>query len=103
MVEHALGVTRVIGDHLLYLVGIVDVTRHCDCMTPGSERVAPDIGFAMSTDPVALDQAVLDLVAGRTGTPLDRLAWPDLDGGVQLAYAEELGLGRRRYDLVEIS
>ncbi len=103
MVEHALGVARAIGPRVLYLVGIVDVTKHCDCMSPGSERVAPDVGFAISTDPVALDQAVLDLVAARAGTPLDRLAWPELDGGVQLAYAEELGLGRRAYTLVEIA
>jgi hypothetical protein len=103
MVEHALGVTRVVGKRLLYLVGIVDITKHCDCMTPGSERVSPDVGFAMSTDPVALDQAVLDLVADRAGTRLDRLAWPELDGDVQLAYAQEMGLGRRAYSLVEVS
>ncbi len=103
MVEHALGVAQIFGERVRYLVGIVDVTKHCDCMTPGSERVSPDVGFAMSTDPVALDQAVLDLVADRAGTPLDRLAWPELDGEVQLAYAEDLGLGRREYGLVEIS
>jgi hypothetical protein len=102
MVEHAVGVARAIGPRVLYLVGIVDVTKHCDCMSPGSERVAADVGFAMSTDPVALDQAVLDLVAASAGTPLDRLAWPDLDGNVQLAYAEELGLGCRTYRLVEV-
>lgn len=102
MVEHALGVVRVLQGRLAYLLGIVNLTRHCDCWAPGSERVAPDVGFALSADPVALDQAMLDLVANASGQRLDTLAWPELDGSVQLAYAEDLGLGSRRYELVEL-
>jgi hypothetical protein len=51
---------------------------------------------------VALDQAALDLVSTATGKSLDRLAWPNLDGTLQLSYAESLGLGSRKYRLVEV-
>ncbi len=102
MVEHALGTMRALKGKLLCILGVVNLTQHCDCWAPGSPRVAPDIGFALSLDPVALDQAALDLVSSATGKPLDRLAWPNLDGTLQLAYAESLGLGSRSYRLVEL-
>jgi len=102
MVEHALGAARALKGRFVCLVGAVNLTRHCDCWAPGSERVAPDVGFALSTDPVALDQATLDLVRSASGEPLDRLAWPELDGETQLAHAEAIGVGRRQYRLVEI-
>jgi hypothetical protein len=102
MVEHALGTIRALKGRLIYLLGIVNVTQHCDCWAPGSPRVASDLGFALSRDPVALDQAALDLISSATGTPLDRLAWPNLDGTLQLSYAESLGLGNRSYRIVEV-
>jgi uncharacterized protein len=102
MVEHALGVTRVLKGKILCILGIVNLTRHCDCWAPGSDRVAPDVGFALSTDPVALDQAALDLVSSVSGERLDRLAWPELDGLIQLDYAQSLAIGSRTYRLTEI-
>jgi uncharacterized protein len=102
MVEHAVGAVKAVKGHILCILGIVNLTQHCDCWGAGSEIVAPDIGFAMSIDPVALDQAALDLVAASTGQPLDRIAWPKLDGTVQLSYAESLGLGSRSYSLIQI-
>lgn len=102
MVEHALGAARALKGRYTCLLGIVNLTKHCDCWGAGSERVAKDVGFALSSDPVALDQAALDLVASAAGRPLDRLAWPKLDGSVQLEHAERLGLGRRSYRLLEV-
>ena len=102
MVEHALGTVRALKGKVVCLLGIVNLTQHCDCWAPGSPRVAPDVGFALSTDPVAIDQCALDLVAAATGRRLDQLAFPQLDGCVQLAYAEKLGMGSRSYRLVEV-
>jgi uncharacterized protein len=102
MVEHALGVVRLLKGNLIYLLGVVNLTQHCDCWAPGSPRVAPDIGFALSADPVAVDQAAMDLVAAGTGKRLDQIAWPELDGLIQLSYAESLGLGSRKYQLTEL-
>jgi hypothetical protein len=102
MVEHAMGVMRVLGDDILYVLGLVSMTKDCDCLGKGSAVVARDIGFAASTDPVALDQAALDVVEKAEGQRLDQLAYPRCDGTVQLAYAEQLGLGSRRYELVDV-
>lgn len=102
MVEHALGTVRALKGRVICLLGLVNLTQHCDCWAPGSARVAADVGFALSSDPVALDQAALDLVAASAGQPLDRLAWPQLDGEIQLSYAESLGLGSREYRLITV-
>jgi uncharacterized protein len=102
MVEHALGAVRALKGRLVCLLGLVNLTQHCDCWGAGSPRIASDIGFALSTDPVALDQAALDLVKAGTGRALDRLAWPKIDGTVQLSYGESLGLGRRDYRMIEV-
>ncbi len=102
MVEHVAGLMRAVKGRLVCLLGLVNLTQHCDCWAPGSPRVAADVGFALSFDPVALDQAAIDLVRDACGQPLDRLAWPELDGTRQLSYAETLGLGSRRYSLVTV-
>ena len=101
MAEHALGVVRALEGRVVYLLGIVALTKDCDCLEPGSPVVARDIGFASSLDPVALDQAAMDLVAKSEGKRLDEIAYPNVDGTVQLVHAERIGLGSRAYSLVE--
>jgi len=103
MVEHVAGVVAALHGHITYVVGIVNLTRECDCMSSGSDLVARDIGFAASTDPVALDQAVQDLVRANEGAALDALSFPKLSGDVQLAHAEWMGLGTRAYQLRELA
>lgn len=102
MVEHALGVIRGSQQRISYVLGIVNLTRDCDCIHPGSPVVAQDIGFAASSDPVALDQAALDLVRSVEKRSLDALSYPSIDGTAQLSHAEKLGLGTRAYELVEV-
>lgn len=102
MAEHALGVVRALKGKLLYIQGLVDMTMHCDCLGEGSRRVASDIGFLLSSDPVAVDQATLDLVRKSEGGPLDRIAWPELNGLVQIEHGVRIGLGSSEYRLVEV-
>jgi uncharacterized protein len=102
MAEHALGVVTAIGGRSTYVLGIVNLTRDCDCLAGRASRVAPDVGFALSSDPVALDQAAMDLICASTGKRLDQLTYPALDGTIQLAYAEQIGLGKREYCIVEV-
>lgn len=102
MVEHALGVVQALAHRIVYVLGLVDITRDCDCLGKGSDRVAKDIGFALSSDPVALDQAAMDLVVSASGKRIDQLSYPEHDGTIQLAYAEQLGLGSRAYEFVEV-
>jgi len=102
MAEHALGVMRALEGRVVCLLGIVALTKDCDCLAPGSEIVARDVGFAASLDPVALDQAAMDLVKKAEGKSLGRLAYPKLDENVQLEHAERIGLGGRKYEIVEV-
>jgi len=102
MVEHALGVLRGAKGRLCYVLGVVNLTKDCDCLATNPTLVAKDVGFAASSDPVALDQAAMDLVHAVERKTLDKLAYPQLDGSLQLAYAEKLGLGTRKYELVEV-
>ena len=64
--------------------------------------VVPDIGILASRDPVALDQAVLDLVRETTGASLESATYPRHDASIQTGYAEALGLGTTTYELERV-
>jgi uncharacterized protein len=111
--EYALAVVR--GKPALHVSFVMDVSPDCDCWGHNDAALVPNIGMAASLDPVALDQACLDLVTaapalassvleGRGGPGQDkfRLVHGRTDSAVGLAYAESIGLGTRAYDLDEV-
>jgi hypothetical protein len=114
LTEYAFGATtgkRAIG----YFNFLLQITPDCDCVPWSDAPIVPDIGILASTDPVAIDAASVDLVnqqQGLSGTRLTRnLApgedkfkgiWGETEGPLQLRYGEEIGLGSRSYDLVEL-
>ena len=94
---------------------LTQISPGCDCNPFQDAPVVADLGLAASTDPVALDQASIDLVNQAQGMPGSCLEhalepggdkfkaiYPNVDWRVQLAYAEEIGLGSRKYDLVTV-
>ena len=62
----------------------------------------PDIGILASNDPVAIDSAALDFTYGQAPSAQVRKAWENKHNYDVLQYAEELGVGKRNYRLVEI-
>ncbi len=115
MVETLYGITRQIKDRVVYFNFLLDVTPDCDCFSWSDTAIVPDIGILGSTDPIAIDQAAMDLVNKAPGIPGSALAsalepggdkfralYPQVDWSRQLAYGEELGLGSRKYELIEI-
>jgi uncharacterized Fe-S center protein len=94
------------GAKAAYINFITDVSENCDCYDFNSEPIVPDIGILASFDPVAIDQACLDLInqtEGRIkGKDKFQTLWPDVDPTIQLKHAEEIGLGSRKYELTEI-
>lgn len=104
---------------------IMNVSPECDCWAHNDAAIVPDLGMACSFDPVALDQACVDLVnqAPKLSTPsmlndkdhndnddhnhkhehdkFHRLH-PDTDWEAGLVYAEEIGIGEREYTLKEV-
>ncbi len=98
--EHALGAIIDKKDKSLFINFLIDMTRNCDCVGERQEPFLPDIGILASRDPVAIDQATLDLTAQRCGQSLAEKAWPAIDATVQLEHGQSIGLGLRAYELV---
>lgn len=101
-----------------HLVLATHMTPVCDCFGFTSMPILPDAGIFGSDDIVAIDQAVLDVTAKtplieenvptsmevhtRKGHPLQWLHGPHKDPYKVLEYGEQLGLGSRDYELVDV-
>ncbi len=103
IVEHAAGVMHGKAGRLACITVALDITKNCDCLGVDEQGLLPDIGILASTDPVAIDRAVLDLVAERAGRTLESMSYPDRDGSHQLSYADSWGVGQNTVELVTVS
>lgn len=103
MAEAAKGVDDFLDDRVVYINVMNRLSIDCDCDGNPSEPDIHDIGILASTDPVALDQACLDLVWEADGNEalLERI--DELQGLHTLEHAEEIGFGSRAYTLVDIN
>lgn len=115
MVEYACGALSEKKDNVGFLNFLIRVCPDCDCNSWSDAPIVGDIGVLASADPVAIDQASYDLViaeSGIEGTCLKRnLApgkdkfkglWKHTDGLHQVEYAEDMGLGSRKYRLIRV-
>jgi uncharacterized Fe-S center protein len=99
---------------------IMNVSPECDCWNHNDAPLVPDLGIAASFDPVALDQACADLVTNapvlqntkltdkhthehtHEGEDKFCLVHPDTNWQAGLKYAEKLGLGTCKYELITV-
>jgi uncharacterized Fe-S center protein len=115
MAEYALAVVRGKEKKGFFMNFLTDISPACDCYGHCDAPIVHDIGVLAATDPVAIDQASADLVnlqSATEGTCLSqckapgedkfKALYPNIDWSVQLAHAEEIGLGTRQYELVRI-
>ncbi|MBI4795021.1 MAG: DUF362 domain-containing protein, partial [Deltaproteobacteria bacterium] len=114
LVEYAYGVMQSKKDRAVFVSFITQVSPACDCYGHNDAPIVGDLGILASRDPVAIDQAAADLVNQARGLPGSALKkksagtdkfkdiYPQVDWPIQLAYAEELGLGSREYELIKI-
>lgn len=102
MAEAAKGVADYLGENILYINVMNNLSVDCDCDSHPAEPTMKDIGILASLDPVALDQACVDLVyAAPDGH--DLIVRMESRNGIHtLEHAEEIGLGSRQYELVNI-
>ncbi len=90
------------GERALYINVMNRLSVDCDCDSRPSEPDMHDIGILASLDPVALDQACVDLVyAAEDGASLIR-RMESRNGLHTLEHAEEIGFGSRSYELVKL-
>jgi len=101
MAEHALGVVIGKPGKVAYMNFVMGVTKDCDCMGFKQKPVLEDIGILAGTDPVAMDAASLDLIERHAGKTLTDLSYPGLDPWEQIRHGETIGLGSRKYQMIE--
>lgn len=112
MIEYAMGVLKGRGGKSIFINFITDVTPACDCEPYNDAPIVRNIGIVASTDPVAIDQASVDLVNQEQALPRSSIEanmasgedkfrglYPQINWEHQLDYAENLGIGTRNYDL----
>lgn len=115
MIETLYGIMQDKKDKIVFFNFLLDVAPDCDCFPWSDTAIVPDLGIMGCKDPIAIDQASVDLVNQESGIPTSalpsalepggdkfRALYPQVNWSHQLAYGEELGLGSRRYKLIEI-
>jgi len=102
MAEAAKGIADHLGENVLYIDVMYNLSVDCDCMSNPSPPTMADIGILASLDPVALDQACVDLIyaASDGADVIERI---ESRNGIHiLEHAEAIGFGTRHYELVKI-
>lgn len=85
------------GKRLLCFHVLLDITTECDCRRNALPIVCPDLGYLLSTDPVAVEAASIEMILEHGGPgAFKRDPWE------QVEFAEKIGLGSRAYGLVRI-
>ena len=100
MADAAKGVNDYMGGNILYISVLNRLSVDCDCDGDPAEPDMHDIGILASTDPLAIDQAAIDLVYAMpdSGSLIRRIERQN--GLYTLDVGEQNGLGSRYYDLV---
>ena len=113
IVEHAAGALSGKEGKVVYLSFVTAVSPDCDCWSFSDAPIVPDLGVLASTDIVAIEQAAYDMInaapglAGSRGEGMEAgsdkfTAITGVDGTRAIAYAEEMGLGTRSYELLTV-
>lgn len=115
MVEYTAGVLKNKAGKSLFINFITDVSPACDCYPANDAPIVKNIGVVASTDPIAVDQASVDLVNAEPALANSQLnvntepggdkfkgLYPKVDWPIQLEYGQQLGLGSREYELVRL-
>lgn len=101
LAEYAWGVVK--NKPTCYINYMHHITRNCDCFPADKEgALLDDIGILVSVDPVAIDQASIDLINKKAGKDLFKELHKGVDYSIHLINAEKLGLGTREYELISV-
>lgn len=92
------------GKQIVYITVMNALSVDCDCDANQGDPVMADLGIVASLDPVANDQAFIDMVwnSDDPGAKLLQERVDRQEGRHILPYAEEIGLGTREYELIEL-
>ncbi|CUP02602.1 MULTISPECIES: DUF362 domain-containing protein [Catenibacterium] len=104
MADAALSVHNYFKDNIVYINVMKNMSVDCDCCAVAEDPCMKDIGILISTDPIAIDQACLDLVYASDDPGKEHLIEriESRNGVHTIEAAEALGYGYRDYELIEI-
>ena len=103
MADAASSIVNYFKDNIVYINVMKNLSVDCDCDGNASDPCMKDIGILASADPIALDQACLDLVYNSNDEGKDKLIEriESRHGVHTIEAAKELGFGEREYELIE--
>lgn len=104
MADAASSVHNYFKDNIVYINVMKNMSVDCDCCAVAEDPCMKDIGILISTDPIAIDQACLDLVYASDDPGKEHLIEriESRNGVHTIEAAEALGYGSRDYELIEI-
>ena len=104
MGDAASSVHKYFKGNIVYITAMVNISIDCDCDGNASAPCMQDIGLLASTDPVAIDQACIDIIYNSTDPGKDKLIKriEEKLGINIIKVAEEDGAGSRQYELIDI-
>ena len=104
MADAAKTITDFYKDKIVYINAMVNMSVDCDCCNVAEDPCMKDIGILASLDPVALDQACIDLVYNSIDPGRDHLVEriESRNGILTIESAYEQNIGSREYELISI-
>ncbi len=104
MADAASSVVNYFNGQMAFINVMCNLSVDCDCCAKAEDPCMQDIGILSSTDPVALDQACVDLIYNSTDKGRDHLVERiERQNGIHtIEAASKLGFGSREYELIEM-
>ena len=104
MADAASSVVKYFAGNIAYINVMKNMSVDCDCCAVAEDPCMKDIGILASLDPIAIDQACLDLVYASDDPGRDHLVEriESRSGVHTVEAAAELGFGTREYELIEL-
>ena len=105
MADATESVVKLFDGKIVYINVMKNMSVDCDCCAVAEDPCMRDIGILASLDPVAIDQACVDLVYAAKDDPgqthlIERIE--SRNGILTVKSAAELGIGSREYELIEV-
>lgn len=105
MADAALSIIKYFNGNIVYVNVMKNMSDDCDCCAVAEDPCIRDIGILVSDDPVAIDQACIDLVYAAKDDPgqkhfLERVE--SRNGVHTIEAAAALGAGVPEYELIEV-
>ena len=103
MAEAASAVVNFFKGNMVFINVMANMSVDCDCCKIAEDPCLKDMGILISLDPVAIDQACIDIVLNSNDKGKDHFMERvnSRNGLHTIEKAEELGIGSRNYELIE--